>query len=172
MLATIAVLGFLGALLYAAYHDATTYRIPNWLSVAIVADFLFAAAVAPLDMTAVGWHLSAGAALLVAGAGLFAAGVLGGGDAKLLAASGTWFGWGALAPYLIVVALLGGALAVAILMLRRTPLPDSLSDKAWINRLHSPDEGVPYGVSIALAGCVMAGKLPLAGVALAGVPGL
>ncbi|MEE9294790.1 MAG: hypothetical protein V3W34_07505, partial [Phycisphaerae bacterium] len=42
MLATIAVLAFLGALLYAAYHDATTYRIPNWLSVAIVADFLFA----------------------------------------------------------------------------------------------------------------------------------
>ncbi len=44
MLATIAVLAFLGALLYAAYHDVTTYRIPNWLSVAIVADFLFAAA--------------------------------------------------------------------------------------------------------------------------------
>ncbi len=172
MLTALAVLVFIVALLFAAYHDVTSYRIPNWLSLAILADFFFAVAVGPLDITAMGWHLSAGAALLAVGAGLFAVGALGGGDAKLLAASGTWFGWGGLAPFLIAVALLGGALAIAVLLLRRIPLPESLSDKAWISRLHSPDQGVPYGVSIALGGCVMAGYLPLAGIAVGGIPGL
>ena len=42
---------------------------------------------------AVVWGLGAGAVMLIAGFALFAAGIFGGGDAKLLAASAVWFGW-------------------------------------------------------------------------------
>ena len=63
-----------------------------------------------------------------------------------------WLGAGLMLPYLIYSALLGGALTMAILAIRRYPLPPPFAGTPWIDRLHDRKTGVPYGIALALAG--------------------
>ena len=97
MVESVVILLFPAALVYAAVSDLATYQIPNWLSLAVVVDFVAAAVVGSLDIAAFGWHLGAGVAVLVAGILMFARGIVGGGDAKLMAACAFWVGWAGLA---------------------------------------------------------------------------
>lgn len=156
---TIGVLVFLALSAYAAFSDVTRFRIPNWISLAIIADFIviavFGAVFGALDPLAIVWRLGAGAALLIAGFALFAAGIIGGGDAKLLAASAVWFGWSGLFQYVILVTLMGGLLALAVLGLRRVAPPRAWSGREWLINLRSGDHGIPYGVAIAAASWLM-----------------
>jgi prepilin peptidase CpaA len=74
--------------------------------------------------------------------------LVGGGDAKLLAAASLWIGYDQLLPYLVYVTIFGGVLALLMLAYRQTPagalpLPD------WAVRLHKPRSGMPYGLAIA-----------------------
>ena len=165
MIEAIGIALFLALAAYAAYSDLTSYQIPNWISLAIIADFVVAAAIGVQEPAAIAWHLGAGLAMLVAGVGLFAAGLLGGGDAKLLAASAVWFGWAGLFKFVVYVAILGGVLALVVIALRRAGLPESWSGQPWIRRLRSPDQGIPYGVAIAASAGLM--FVPLAGIAAA-----
>ena len=167
MLETIVVLLFPLLLVYAAIRDLTSYIIPNWLSVAIVADFIVGAAVSSLEMSVIGWHLGAGLAVLIVGFLMNARGIIGGGDAKLLAACAVWVGWSGLLVFSLLVAVSGGLLALAIIGLRRVGLSDSLRDTTWIRRLGSAEHGVPYAVAIGVGGVVMFKDLPLV-VAFAG----
>ncbi len=150
---------FLGLSAYAAFSDIARYRIDNWISLAILADFIviaaFGAAFGALDPLAIVWRLGAGAALLIAGFALFAAGIIGGGDAKLLAASAVWFGWSGLFRYVILMTLLVGLLALAVLGLRRVAPPHAWSGRKWLIDLRSGDHGIPYGVAIAAASWLM-----------------
>ena len=59
-------------------------------------------------------HLSAGCVVLVATFGLFARGIIGGGDAKLASAAALWLGFDHLLPYLLFASLLGGALSATM----------------------------------------------------------
>ena len=102
----------------------------------------------PTDMLL---HLSAGCVVLIAAFGLFARGIIGGGDAKLAAAAALWLGFDHLLPYLILASLLGGALSVGLIWFRMTPMPEWLARHAWIERLHQKGGGVPYGVALAAA---------------------
>jgi prepilin peptidase CpaA len=86
---------------------------------------------------------------LAVGFGLFAFGIIGGGDAKLFAAVALMFGYDDLLGYTVFALLLGGALTLVILVLRQVPLPEVLARESWIARLHAPDSGVPYGVALA-----------------------
>ena len=101
--------------------------------------------------------LGAGAVTLIAGFALFAAGLFGGGDAKLFAASSVWFGWPGLYRYILLVALLGGLLALVVLCLRRFHQSgqggqsDQGGSQTWLNNLCSGDHGIPYGVALAVA---------------------
>src|SRR5690606_18374911 len=95
------------------------------------------------------------AAVLVAGFAFFAFGWVGGGDAKLAAATVLWVGPKELLPYLVYAALLGGALTLGILAIRRWPLPLMLSKIAWIGRLHDSKGGIPYGIALATAGILV-----------------
>ena len=156
---TIGVVVFLGLSAYAAFSDVARYRIANWISLAIIADFIviaaYASALGTLDPVMVMWRLGAGAVMLIVGFALFAAGIFGGGDAKLLAASAVWFGWSAMFRYVILVALIGGLLALAVLGLRRVAPSRAWSDQKWLNNLRSGDHGIPYGVAIAAASWLM-----------------
>src|SRR6516164_9654233 len=96
-------------------------------------------------------HLAAGCVVLVAAFGLFARGVIGGGDAKLAAASALWIGFDHLLPYLVYASLIGGALSVALVWFRMAPLPAWLARHEWVQRLHGKDAGVPYGIALAAA---------------------
>lgn len=87
-LAAIAVL--LAALVWAAATDLTQRRVPNWLSgITLIAGLGFALAMSGGQQTL--WHLAHSVIALLAGMGLFALGVWGGGDGKFYAAVAAWF---------------------------------------------------------------------------------
>jgi prepilin peptidase CpaA len=151
MIETLATIVFLGAMATAAYTDLTLYEIPNWISLVIAAAFVIGAIGDSLGLQAFAWHAAMGAAVLVAGFIFFAFGVFGGGDAKLLAAGALWFGPAPLLKFLVYVAVVGGVLGIVIITVRRMPLPARWTRKHWVHRLYSPDQGMPYGIAIAIA---------------------
>src|SRR6266702_2721072 len=72
---------------FAASSDLLTMTISNRVSLILVGGFVALAAIGGVSAADVLAHLAAGCVVLVAAFGLFARGVIGGGDAKLAAAS-------------------------------------------------------------------------------------
>jgi prepilin peptidase CpaA len=94
-------------------------------------------------------HTGAGLAVLAVAFGCFAMGWVGGGDAKVAAAAGLWFGFSHLLEYLLYASLFGGALTLLLLQFRQWPLPYAFVGQGWLLRLHSKDSGIPYGIALA-----------------------
>jgi prepilin peptidase CpaA len=97
----------------------------------------------------IGGHVLAGTLALGLGFTLFAVGLIGGGDAKLFACIALWLGFHNLAEFALVASIVGGALTVLLLSVRRLPLPPWLSGQDWILRLHEARGAIPYGVALA-----------------------
>ncbi|HET7084260.1 MAG TPA: prepilin peptidase [Rhizomicrobium sp.] len=149
MFAEILVLGALPLLLAAAAGwDIASFTIPNFLPLTLLALFALFAAVAGLSIPLIGWHLVAGLLGLFIGFTLFALGHIGGGDAKLFAAVVLWLGLKEFLPYALVASVLGGALALGLMLLRQWPLPGFLLRRDWIVKLHDSKSGIPYGVAL------------------------
>jgi len=136
---------------FAAASDLLTMTIPNRLVLGLVAAFFVVALVAGLPLEAMGWHVGAGALVLAVTFSMFAAGWIGGGDAKLAAATVLWLGFELTLPYLVYAGLLGGVLTLSLLAVRRYALPGALMRVTWIERLHDRKTGVPYGIALAAA---------------------
>ena len=135
--------------------DITSYTIPNWIPLSLLAAFPVAALVVGLPLSTIGWQLAVGAAALVVGMAMYAAGWIGGGDAKLFAAAGLWLSWPAALTYAAFTAIAGGALAVTLLALRSAPVRPFVPNRpAWFARLTEPGENVPYGVAIAIGALI------------------
>ena len=141
---------FPAAMTYAGAMDLLTMTIPNRISLALIGSFAVCAAIAGLTLEQVALHLACGAIILVIGIGMFAARLLGGGDAKLMAASAIWVGYDNLVMYFLVISVLGGVLAVALLAYRKLPAR-AYALPVWAERLHVPGSAMPYGVAIAAA---------------------
>ncbi|WP_374575446.1 prepilin peptidase [Phenylobacterium sp.] len=155
VLQTALALVFPALVVTAALRDLTSYTIPNWISLALLAAFIPAALAFGLPLPVIGQHAAVFGATLVAGMAMFALGWIGGGDAKLFAAAGLWLGWPAGLTFLIITALAGGALAVALLAARSSFLQPLLNiGPAWLGRLATPGENVPYGVAICVGALV------------------
>ena len=157
--ASIAVLSVL--LIWGAVCDLKARRIPNALNLAIALS-------APLGWWAMGLSLwpDVGLQFAVALAVflplflMFTLNAMGGGDVKMLTALALWIAPHLVMPMLLVMALVGGVLAAAMLVHHRLTAPDDAE--------HAPDEPgrpapevagpevaapeVPYGVAIAVAG--------------------
>ena len=146
---------FPGGMALAAASDLLTMTLPNRLVIFLVAGFLIVAPVAGLSWSDIGVHAALAAAALILAFSLFSFGWIGGGDAKLLAATCLWFGPGQALIYGLYAALIGGALTLMLVCWRMLPLPDMLISQGWIARLHSPKEGVPYGIALAAAGLLV-----------------
>jgi prepilin peptidase CpaA len=128
------------ALLVAAFTDIRRRQIDNWLNAAI-------ALAAPVFWWATGLSLWPGVVLqvglalatFVVLAGLFAIRAMGGGDVKLLTALALWLPVALFIRLLLVMAIAGGVLTVALSM--------------WhITRRQTGRLKIPYGVAIAVAG--------------------
>ena len=153
MLDAAALILFPVLMAFAAWSDLFTMTISNRVSILLVAGFValaLATGMAPLVLLET--HLAAGAAVLVLTFTLFARGWIGGGDAKLAAATAVWLGWGNLMEYGVEASLLGGLLTLGLLHLRQRNLPAFAMDRAWVARLHARGNGVPYGIALAIAG--------------------
>src|SRR5262245_30785472 len=137
---------------FAASSDLFTMTISSRVSLMLVGGFFALAAITGVNAAEMLSHLSAGCVVLIAGFGLFARGIIGGGDAKLAAAAALWLGFDHLLPYLLLASLMGGALSVGLIWFRMVPLPEWLARQAWVERLHSKDGAIPYGIALAAAG--------------------
>jgi len=147
----IRLLLFPALMAFAASSDLLTMTISNRLSLALAAGFFLLTLITGISLQAFGMHLAAAAMVLVIAFVFFLRGWIGGGDAKLAAATALWFGFDHLLDYMVYASLFGGALTLAILQFRKLPLPSVLARQAWILRLHESGGGVPYGIALAAA---------------------
>ena len=153
MLELAALVFFPALMAYAAASDLLTMTISNRISMALVAGFLVMAYASGMPLPVIfSVHIACGAAVLVLTFALFAFGWIGGGDAKLAAATAVWLGWPNLIEYGLQASILGAVLTIGILYLRKYRLPPELLDRAWLARLHRAGNGVPYGIALAVAG--------------------
>jgi len=145
----------------AAAIDLKSRRIPNALTIsALVAGLVLRV---PLGFEAVGVGiLGAGLGLLLSGP-FFLAGALGGGDVKLIVAVGAFMGPAQLIGACLLIALIGGVVAV-LDAARRGALRTALMNVVllvvgWLSRGRSPPPPtldspsamtIPYGVPIAM----------------------
>jgi prepilin peptidase CpaA len=136
---------------FAASSDLLTMTISNRLSLALAGGFFLLMIVTGMSLHAAGMHVAAAVIVLVVAFVFFSQGWIGGGDAKLAAATALWFGFDYLLDYLIYASLFGGALTLAIIQFRKIPLPAMLARQGWILRLHETDAGIPYGIALAAA---------------------
>jgi len=159
------LMAFPGCLVLAGLSDFMTMTISNRLCAAIAILFPFAALQFGLPLSAFAGHMGVGLAVFVLGFALFSLNLIGGGDAKLLAASALWIGPEGILAFGVLVAFFGGALALALLSARSVLVP--VTGFAATDRLLTKGTGVPYGIAIAGAGFVVYSNGPMLGAALA-----
>jgi prepilin peptidase CpaA len=152
-LALFIALFFPGLMALAASLDFLTMTIPNPIT-AVLALAYFALAALCLPLQAVLSDVSCGLAILVMTFAMFSAGWIGGGDAKLAAATALWMGWSSIFDFGLAASIMGGLLTLGLLTARAWPLPAFLAKFSGIARLHDPKSGVPYGIALAAAGLV------------------
>jgi prepilin peptidase CpaA len=156
MVLEILILGlFPAAMAFAAASDLVSMTISNRVSLALLAGFFVVAWFIGMGWSEIGRHLLAGAVVLVVAFGFFARGWIGGGDAKLAAATAVWLGFSHLLEYLLIASIAGGILTLLLLQLRTLPMPQVLARQQWIARLHNFETGIPYGIALAIAGLLV-----------------
>jgi prepilin peptidase CpaA len=142
----------IGIFVIVAYADIRTRRIPNELIVGLLALAAFRIALTG-DPNSALYTLIAGGALFLATFLLFWRGFLGGGDVKLMTATGFLIGYHNFFEFLFVMSVCGALVAVAVLArdrfgMRRATTPASEQSEP------SARLTVPYGVAIAAAGII------------------
>ncbi len=151
---------FPACMAFAAAMDLTTMTVPNRIPLVLIIGFACLAPFVGLSLTEIGFQTAAALIALIIGFGMFAMGWIGGGDAKLFAATVLWLSPEALLTYVFVSALLGGVLTLLLLAYRSYPLPPFMMSHGWIYRLHQPQEGVPYGIALAAGGLIAYSATP------------
>ena len=147
----IIALGFGGA---AAWSDVNKLIIPNsyaaLVGAAFIPAFLLMTIFAP-DVTFFGsWksHLFSGVLMFVITYGLFHFKLIGGGDSKLLTVFALWVGVKGLMPLLFFMAVMGGVLGGATLLLNKKKLIKKPVKNSWIAKAQAGGQDVPYGIAI------------------------
>ncbi|MCZ7484332.1 prepilin peptidase [Rhizobium rhizogenes] len=156
-------------LAFAALNDLFSMTIPNRITFFLLSSFVVIAPFSGMDWHTFAMSLAAAVIVFFACFALFAANVMGGGDAKLLTAAAVWYGFNiSLIEFLLAVTFIGGVLTLGILLLRSRsqeimaigiPIPDSLMVA----------KKIPYGIGIAIAGLLTYGEAPLIKAAIAGL---
>jgi prepilin peptidase CpaA len=155
MFDSLALVVFPLLMIFAALADLFTMTIPNRVSLILIGLYFALVLYLRVPLETVAWHASAGAAMLALTFGMYYFRWIGGGDAKLAAASALWLGWGLLPQYGVVASLAGGVVTLLIIELRRHDLPKRLMDVEFIARLADKSGGVPYGIALAVAGLIV-----------------
>ena len=132
-------------LILAAVEDIRTRRISNRLSIILLGLFAFNAISGILTgmniVTVLAWPIVVGVSVFAVGLALFAMGLMGGGDVKLLSAMALFAGPELGLSFVLYVTVLGGVVALGLLLWTR------------IRSTENPDQAkVPYGLAIALGG--------------------
>ncbi len=149
------VLLFPLGMILAGAGDVMTRRIPNALIIGTVVLFFPAALVTGMPLWIMSLHVATAAVLLLLGFGLFSFGVIGGGDAKMMAAAGLWLGFPCSILFVTFSALAGGILAAAIGLWFLVTMEGGMHSN-WFDKAVAPlKPSVPYGFALA-AGAILA----------------
>jgi prepilin peptidase CpaA len=111
----VALTAFAVVMAAAAFEDFRRLVIPNLLPILLCVLWPLYFAAAPSLYGALA-AVGCAAAVFIVGAVLFAYGQLGGGDVKLLGAAALWAGPSGTPTLLLLTAVIGGALAIFLLM--------------------------------------------------------
>lgn len=148
---------FVCSVLYAMISDFSRLRIPNIVSIVLVAAF---AGFALLGGTGDVWpHLILAGAVLATLFGFFAMGWLGAGDVKLLSALMLWAGPAQGVRFVLLFAIFGGIFAAGLLALRLTlPYYPILSEIPVMSKFSrwARNGLCPYGIPIGIAALCVA----------------
>ncbi len=162
MLEAVIFVVFPFCMLFAAISDTLSMTIANRVPVLLVATFALVAPLTGMDWATYGWHFAAGALVLAVTFGLFALGGMGGGDAKLLAATALWMGLNInLIGYLVTSAFIGGLLTIAILAYRKSPLAMYTGHSRFLRYFADESVGIPYAVALGAGGLITFPDSPL-----------
>lgn len=161
MLSLATLIVFPALMAFAAASDLVTMTISNSISLLLVGVFLVLALAIGLPLETLAYHFGVSLAVLAVTFLMFAAGWIGGGDAKLAAATALWLGPSVLMDYLLYAAIFGGVLTLLVLAFRREPLPSFVASWAWLYRLHDARGGVPYGIALAASALLVYPAAPL-----------
>lgn len=140
---------------FAASSDLFTMTIANRVSLILVAGFGVVAVLSGTAASDLLMHAAAAASVLMVVFFFFTRGWIGGGDAKLAAATVLWLGFAHLVDYLVYASIFGGVLTLTIIYFRTVPLPQLFVGRPWVERLHRSDSGVPYGIALAAAALIV-----------------
>lgn len=143
-------------LAWGAWSDLTRMKIPNALSLAAMAVFAAATAVAPPDDLLP--RLAIAAAVLAIGFGSYVFGLFGGGDVKMLSALLLFVPVSTLPLFAYVFSASMVAGITVVLALRRLP---AARRPGW--KSVSGSTGFPMGLAIAMAGIAHPAAAALAG---------
>lgn len=142
-------------MIIAAASDVTSYRIPNWLTGLTALLFFPAALLTSMPLQEFGYHLLGGVILFVAGYLLFSLGLFGGGDAKLMAAAGLWFGSSQSLEFIVLTVFAGFFLTLAVLGWSAFNIWAELKDISFRHRFSQMKPKIPYGFALAV-GAILA----------------
>ncbi len=149
----LSILAFFPVLMaLSASMDLLTFTIPNRLCAVLALGYLVFAVLLGVSAVDILLNISCALAILIVAFVMFNLGWIGGGDAKLAAATAAWLGWTAILNYGLAAALFGGILTLILLSARAAPLPAVFGRVEWLARLHNVKTGVPYGIALAAAG--------------------
>ncbi|GAB5095175.1 prepilin peptidase [Caballeronia sp. LP006] len=164
LLASLAIrLIVLCALLVLAVIDVRARRLPTGIVLAIGSLFFVDALLRKLSLDEIIAHLILACVVFAVCAALFAAKMLGGGDAKLAAVIFLWAGVSLSLPALTLISLIGTVVSLVSLATRNMKA-DQTSSPMRALAMFSGARGVPYGVALALGGglvIVLPAALPL-----------
>ena len=156
-LSFIGLSAFVVCQLGAIAHDLLYFRIPNIFPFILVLIFTLLALLNdsffPFINLDIKTHLICGGVILVLGFSLFTLGIIGGGDAKLAAATALWFGWPLSLDYLLYSSLIGAIVAVIMVTFK-------------LSRYGGGDHQgkakfIPFGVALGIGALYVATYTPL-----------
>jgi len=149
-------------MLFAAISDTLSMTIANRVPLLLIGTFALAAPLTGMDWSVYGMHFAAGALVLAVTFALFALGSMGGGDAKLMAATAVWMGFSPLLlKYLLFSAVFGGLLTLAILRYRGSAIAVFTSRNMFLRNFADGKLGVPYGIALGIGGLLTYPESPL-----------
>ena len=136
-------------MLTAALKDASTMTIPNWVSLVLLGAFVVCFPFVWQGLPNFGEHMASGLGMFALGFAMFAFGWLGGGDAKLMAATSFWWTFSDLFMYVAYTTLAGGALGFFILAGRKF-IPVRVMTAPWMHTMFKDQKKMPYGLALAI----------------------
>lgn len=144
-------------MLCAAFTDWTVRRIPNKLSLCLVALF-GAFTLIPGCVEDVMPHMLVSVGMLLILLPVYAMGKMGGGDVKLLVASGLWMGSDQITEFILYVSFAGAVLAIILISENLRNIWEWGASRVGllsVSGAASKATGIPYGVAISFGGIVL-----------------